>query len=309
MAQNPIGTMTDEERLVALRTREDGFVVDVTEPVRTADVPETGTFAWEVRDEGDVPRPVLAPVDDADEAGDLPARELTTVDERDVLEVPAPLVVDELGLDAAAYDDENPLLFEPDELTEGIPVGTAQDGEAGGTVEVALELRPVRFADGTPYRDVPLSESSLDSDPVAEAAIERERGDDATPQSGTLTAPVDAPFVDDVLDETGASRAAVVDALESMARRDLVSVADDDSSQEPLVADDRAVVALDDEDWESVTMELDADDATLEAVRDTHARQADALLDRSDADGERFAGRTPVVIQPDRRYESDEPPD
>jgi len=36
---NPIGTTTDEERLVPLFAGDDGSRVDVTNPVQTADVP------------------------------------------------------------------------------------------------------------------------------------------------------------------------------------------------------------------------------------------------------------------------------
>ena len=305
MAQNPIGTVTDEERLVPLLTREGAFLVDVTGPVRTADVPEEGTFAWRLREEGDVPRLALAPVDDPDEAGDLSARELSRTDDALTIGVPEPLLVDGLGLDTADYDDDNPLLFKPGEITDGIAVGmkdatSTRKGEAGGTAERAIELVPVRFTDGTPYRDEPIEESSMDSDPVAEAELARDRGDDATPRSETVSAPIDAEVVDETLETTDAPRADVVRALEAIARHDLVGQADDDTAYDPPVVDDRMLVALDDDTWnEKVALELDDDDAVVEAAREIHARQAEDLLERSGDEGERFEGHSPVVLVPD----------
>lgn len=104
-----------------------------------------------------------------------------------------------------------------------------------------------------------------------------------------------------------ASRTAVVEAFETVSRRNLVSEGDDDSEGDPAVADDR-VVALGDHDWsERVAAEPDADEATVETVREIRARQADALLRLTGADRGRFADRTPVVIQFGRRAESDAP--
>lgn len=297
MAQNPIGTVSDEERLVPLLTRADVFLVDVTEPVQIADVPEEGTFAWRLREEGDVPRLAFAPVDDPDDAGALHTEELSTTDDALTIEVPESLLADGLGLDTEEYDGDNPLLFKPGELTDGIAVGMTSDGEPGGTVEGAIELVPVRFVDGTPYRDEPVSESSMDSDPVAQAELARDRGDEATPQSETISAPVDAAVVDEVLETTAVSRAAVVRALETISRRDLVDEADDDAEYDPLTVGDRALIALDDDTWnEKVVPELDTDDAAIEVARKIHARQVDDLLPRSEDDRRRFEDRTPVVV-------------
>lgn len=84
--------------------------------------------------------------------------------------MPESLLADGLGLDTGTYDDDDPLLFGSIDLDDGIAVDPAADGEPAGAVEDAIELVPVRFADGTPYRDEPVSELSMDSEPVAEAA-------------------------------------------------------------------------------------------------------------------------------------------
>lgn len=297
MAQNPIGTMTDEDRLVPLYHRDGTFHVDVTDPIRTADVPESGTFAWRLRTNGEVPRLAFAPVDEPAEAGDVPTVELDSDGDRHTLAVPQSYLSDGLGLDTENYDPDNPLLFKPEELTEGVAVGMTREGEPGGSVGVAIELTPVRFDDGTPFRAEPVPESSMDSDPVAEGELARRAGDDGAPQSGTVSAPIDTAVVDEVVAGTEASRAEVIRGLESMSREGLVGAADDDSADEPLTVDDRAIVAVADEAWrERVALELDVNDDAVEAVREIHARQADRLL-RSDRDeGARFEGRTPVVV-------------
>lgn len=304
MARTPIGTVTDEERLVPLVTGDDGFHVDVTEPVGTAGLPERGTYAWRLRDRPDVPRLALAPVEDADEAGALPTRVLTAADDALTLAVPEPLLAEGLGLDTAAYDDDTPLLFEPRELDDDVAVGMEPGGEPAGVADVALELVPVRYADGTPYRREPVDGADLDSDPVAEGELARRPGEDGTPRSETISAPVDAPIVEDVVVATGVPRDAVVGALETIARNDLVAEEDDEATGEPLAVDDRVLIALDDDAWdEDVAAELDADDAVLAAVREIHARQADELLAGDEEGRERFEGHTPVVVHRSREYE------
>lgn len=301
MAQNPIGTVTDDESLVPLVTREAAFLVDVTEPARIADLPEGGTVVWRLREEGDVPRLAFAPVDDPDEAGALYAAELSEADGTLTIEVPEPLLADGLGLDTQEYDDDNPLLFKAGEITEGVAVGLTPEGEPAGAADVAIELVPVRFADGTPYRDEPIDDSEMDSDPVAEAELARDRGDEVTSRSETISAPIDAAFVDEVLETTDAPRTEVVRALETISRHDLVDVADDDTAYDPLTVDDRALIALDDDSWsEKVVSALDASDSVVTATREIHARQADDLLRRAEEDRERFEDRTPVVVQPNR---------
>lgn len=309
MAENPIGTVTDRERLVPLHANDGEFTVDVTEPVRMADVPEEGSFAWSLREAGDVPRLALAPVDDADEAGALPVRELSTDGERLTIDVPDPLVDDGLDLDAETYDDDAPLLFRSDEITDGVAVGMDAGGEPGAVADVALELVPLRYADGRPYRNEPVDDGELDSDPVAEAALDRENGGAGAPRSESISAPIDAPILDDVVETTGVPREPVVGALEAMTRHELVGEADDDTPYEPLTADDRVLVGLDDATWrDEVVPELDVDDATAEATREVHARQADVLLGDAEDARERFEGRTPVVLQRGREYDSGSDP-
>lgn len=299
MAQNPVGTITDEERLVPLYTSQDRFLVDVTEPVRSADLPEVGPFAWRLREEGDVDRLALAPVEGPDDVGALPTRELSDGS----IEVPEGLLA-ELDIEKATYDDDNPLLFEPDELDDGLAVGMERDGEPAGTAEPALELAPVRFADGTPYDADPIAEESLDSDPVAKETVAHEGGVGA-PWAETMSAPIDAPVLEEVLVSRDVPRSDVVEALETIARRGLVTEGDNEGDSRPLAVDDRAVVGLEDETWRTkVAAALDADEEVLEAVRELHARQAETLLGRSDAGRRRFEGRTPVVVQPDRHYDT-----
>lgn len=296
MAQNPIGTVTDEDRLVALLLRDGTFLVDVTDPVRTADVPETGTFAWRLLTGGEVPRLAFAPVDEPDDAGDVPMAELDPDGDRYTLSVPRSYLSEGLGLDADAYDPDNPLLFKPEESTEGLAVGMTLEGEPGGSVGVAIELTPVRFDDGTPFRAEPVPESSMDSDPIAEGELARRPGDDGAPQSGTVSAPIDASVVDEVVAATEAQRSEVIRGLETLSREGLVSEADD-AVDEPPTVDDRALVALDDDTWrERVVPELDVSDAAVEAVRAIHARQAERLLGSDRDEVERFEGRTPVVV-------------
>lgn len=248
---------------------------------------------------------LLAPVDDVDEAGALPTSELSEADGEVTAPVPASILADGLGLDAESYDGDDPLLFEPEAIVDDVAVGMEPGGEPGDVAETAIELTPVRFSDGTPFGSEPLAESALDSDPVAETVSERERGDEGAPRSDAISAPVDPEIVDDVIETSDASREAVVEALERMARRGLVTEADNEAEARPVVEDDRAVVGLESDTFErKVTANLDADRTTVEAVHAIHARQADALLDRAGASSQGFATLNPVVVQPDTRDES-----
>lgn len=308
MARNAPGV--DEERLVPLLARENEFLVDVTDPVRMTDIPESGSFAWRLRDAGDVPSLAFAPVDDPGEAGDLPTSELSTADDALTLPVPERFLADGLDLDTEAYDDDDPLLFELDERDDGIAAGMTAGGEPAGTVAPAIELAPVRFSDGTPYRGEPAAEPELDSDPVAEETLAREGSDEASPSPESVSAPLDAAVVGEVLDATDAPRGEVLRALETIAREDLIGQEDDDSSSDPLTVDERELVALDDESWNAaVAAELGADDGVLDAVREIHARQADELLAPDVEAAERFEDRVPVVVQPDREYEEGSEPE
>lgn len=302
MAQNPIGTVADEERLVPLLTRDGGFYVDVTAPVRDADVAEDGPVVWRSREAGDVNRLAFAPVDDPEAAGDLYTGELSSRDGAVRLTVPEPLLVDGLDLDTEAYDDDNALLFEPRALTDGMAVGMTREGEPGGAVEQAIELVPVRYADGTPFRAEPVPELSVDSDPIAEGELARAGGDEGTPQSGAISAPISPTVIEEVLDTTDAPRTDVIQALETIARHRLVGEADDAPPGEPVAVDDRVVVGLDDETWAATAARLDVGDAAIEATKAIHARQADDILRRSEVDPQRLEGTIPVVLGRDRAY-------
>lgn len=310
MARN-IGTVTDEERLVPLLAGDDGYVVDVTHPVRTTEVPAEGAYAWRLREESDVPRLAFAPVADDDEAGALPTRELSADGDALLLPVPERLLADGLGLDLDAYDDDEPLLFEPAELDDEMAVGMTREDAPAGTADVAVELVPLRFGDGTPYpeREHPTAEGSPDSDPVAEAAVARGGGDGTPSRSGTVSAPVDAPVLDEVLSAVDADRENVVAALETVARRGLVGVEHDASPHAPLTVDGRALVAVDDGTWrDEVVPRLDVDEAAAEAAREVHARQIDALVPADSDERERFGGRTPVVVEPPHDHEAGSDP-
>jgi hypothetical protein len=135
-------------------------------------------------------------------------------------------------------------------------------------------------------------------------------GEGETPQAGTISAPIDAPVVEAVLVPRDVPRRGVVEALETMARWRLVTVGDNEAESRRLVADDRVVVGLEEETWRAkVATELDVDDEVLEAVRDLHGRQAERLKERADESRRLFEDRVPVVVQPDRRYDTSAQPE
>lgn len=310
MAENPIGTVADEDRLVPLHARDGAFRVEVTGPLRTVDAEPDEPVGWRLRERGDVDRLLIVPLEDPDGGGALPTSELSESDGTIAAEVPEALLRDGLDLDLGSYDDDNPLLFEPRVVTDGVAVGSETRGEPGDAAERAVELVPVRFSDGTPFEPDPVAESALDSDPVVETVQERERDGDGTPRSEAIDAPVDPDVVDAVVETGGASRDAVVRTLETIDRRDLLTVGDNDSDSRPVVADDRAVIGVDGETFQRrVVARVDADGTTLDAVRAIHARQADDLLEAADASSEGFATLTPVVVQPDTYDESGAQPE
>lgn len=218
MAENPIGTVADEDRLVPLRAVDGTFRVEVTGPVWTLDAEPGELVAWRLRERGDVDRLLLVPVEDSDGAGAHPTRELSEIDGSVVAEVPDALLRDGLDLDVGTYDADNPLLFEAQVDTDGVAVAPESPGEPGGAAEAAIELLPVRYSDGTPFEPEPVSESALDSDPVAETVAGRERGGDGAPRSEAIDAPVDPDVVDAVTETGEASRDDVVQALETISR-------------------------------------------------------------------------------------------
>lgn len=292
MAENPIGTAAEEERLIPLRTDGDTFYVEVTEPAAVAGVPTEDPVAWtldpdpapseSVDEEANAPRLYVGAVSDEDR-GDaahtrLPSEEGKTI----TVEVPRPLLAEGggLGLDLEAYDDGNPLLFEPEVPEE--PVAAATDENAPAPMlDPAVGLVPVRFDDGTPYRDEPLPETDRESDPVVEAHLEGEA--DSAPRPETASAPIDPEVIERVVETADVSRSGVVDALEAIQRADVVDESDAANEYAPLTAEDRMVIVVDPETWERIAEAVEIDSDALDAARRAHERQAEELVQRADA--------------------------
>jgi|GEM_PF-6406751 len=297
MAQNPIGTAIDRDRMVELGREEGAFVADVAEQVETAGLPDGSAVVWRLREEGDVPRLALVPVPEAEIPDDTVAGH---VGEDDAVPIPRALVAEGLELDPEEYDPDNPLLFKPGEIESGVAAAAMPTGAPAPAADTALELQPVRFADGTPYRDDPVPEESLDSDPIAEAALDRDAEAEGAPQSGTVSAPIDSSFVDDVLASRGVDREQVIEVLEAVARHDLIGPEDDATEYDPLTVDDRAVIVVDADVWEAeIAPEVDVDRDALDAARKIHHRQAADLYERANADEEReiAESRDAVVVK------------
>jgi len=278
--------------------REDGaFAVDVGGQIETADLPDGSAVVWRLREEGDVPRLALVPVPE-DEVPD--GTVAGYVGEDATVPIPRAIVTEGLDLDSQEYDPDNPLLFKPDEIDEGAAAAAMPTGAPAPAAGTALELQPVRFADGTPYRDEPVPEESLDSDPIAEAELERDADAESAPQAGTVSAPIDAGFVDDVLATRGVDGEQVIEVLEALARHDLIGPEDDATKYDPLTVDDRAVIVVDADVWEAeIAPAVDVDRDALDAARKIHHRQAASLYDRANADEEReiAESRDAVVVQ------------
>lgn len=296
MAQNPIGTAVDRDRMVELGRGDGAFVVDVADQVDTADLPEGSAVVWRLREEEDVPRLALVPVPEDEVPDDTVAGH---VGEDATMPIPQSLVAGGLELDPEEYDPDNPLLFKPDEIDEGAAAAAMLTGAPAPAAETALELQPVRFADGTPYRDEPVPEEPLDSDPIAEGELERDADAQGAPQSGTVSAPIDSSFVDEVLANRGIDREQVIEVLEAIASHDLIGPEDDATEYDPLTVDDRAVVVVDADVWEAeIAPEVDVERDALDAARKIHHRQAADLYGRANADEEReiAESRDAVVV-------------
>ncbi|MFC7221915.1 hypothetical protein ACFQKF_01975 [Halalkalicoccus sp. GCM10025322] len=281
MSQNPIGTVADEQRLVELGKESDGsFSVPITGPLREA-VDLGSEVDWRALEGGDVPRLLVGRIDPEDRSDARYPRTPTGREEGDgsdlFLEVPTPLVGEAgLGLDPEAYDADDPLLFAP--TTAGEVATAPGDRTPAALMEDAVVLEPVRFADGTPYRREPVPETSEDSDPVAEAHLE-ERGEESTPRPETVSAPIDAAVIEGVAGGTDVGRDALVDALETIARDDLIDLEDALLEYGPFTVDERIVGIVDPDWWEAeIAPALDADEATIEAAKRAHDRQAETLL-------------------------------
>lgn len=296
MSQNPLGTVADEQRLVELRKGSDGsFSVPITGPLREA-VDLGSEVDWRALEGDDVPRLLVGRIDPEDRS-DARYPGAPTAEDDDgsdlSIEVPTPLVGEAgLGLDPEAYDADDPLLLAP--ATAGDVATAPGDRTPAALMEDAVVLEPIRFADGTPYRSEPVSETSEDSDPVAEAHLE-ERGDDASPRAETVSAPIDAAVIDGVVGGTEVDHDALVDTLETIERDDLIDLANALLEYGPFTVDDR-IVGIVDSDWwgTEIAPALDADEATIEAAKRAHNRQAETLL--------RDAG-------PDDYHHADEPYD
>lgn len=151
------------------------------------------------------------------------------------------------------------------------------DHTPAALMDEAVVLEPVRFADGTPYRNEPVSEVPQDSDPVAEVHLEEREGEPA-PRPETVSAPIDAPIIEGVVGGTEVGHEALVGVLEAIARRDLVELEDALLEYGPFTVDDRIVGIVDPDWWESeIAPALDADEATIEAAKHAHG-QAESLL-------------------------------
>ncbi|WP_224267885.1 hypothetical protein [Haloprofundus salinisoli] len=296
MSENPIGTVADRNRLVELSVEEtdDGraFFVDVTDPARDAGLPEDASLDWmvdrDVEAETEHAGPVLV-------FGEIEAEEAETAtfpteflheDDRLLLSVPPTLLGtdDGLDLDLDAYADDTPLLFYPASLGE-------ETGERGGTsrrpaptLANPIALVPLRYADGTPYEPVPRRDVDGESDPIAEATLER-RGENAEPRSATVAAAVDADLIDEMVAESDVSRAALVDVLEAIERRRVIDADYAVADNQPVTVDDRIVVVVDRETWDDVLADaLDADAGPVDSARRLHRKQAERLLRAGEVD-------------------------
>ena len=291
MAENPIGTVAEEERLIPLRTDGDAFYVEVTEPAAVAGVPTKDPVAWTldpdpapseaVDEEANAPRLYVgaASDEDRDDAAHtrLPSEEGGTI----TVEVPRPLLAEGgLGIDLEAYDDGNPLLFEPEVLEEPV-AATVDENVPAPLLDPVVGLVPVRFDDGTPYRDEPLPETDRESDPVVEAHLDSEA--DSAPRPETASVPIDPEVIERVVETDDVSRSDLVDALEAIQRADVVDESDTANEYAPLTAEDRMVIVVDPETWERIADVVEIDPDALDAARRAHERQAEELVQRADA--------------------------
>lgn len=278
--------MTDEERLVALRKNEESFSVAVPESVQPPWIDAGTEIDWRPIEGGDVPRLVFGRIDPEDREAATEPRTPTTEDDALVIDVPHPLVGDAgLELDPDAYDTDNPLLLEPSTADDAVATDSQDRGPAA-VMDEAMALTPVRFDDGTPYRTEPVSEVSEDSDPVAEAELNaRDAG--SAPRPETVSAPIDPAIIEGVVDGEPVPREALIEALETLARRDILDPADTAAGYGPFTVDERVIGIVDSERWdEEIASELATDDETvITAARRAHNRQAEALLRDAGSEG------------------------
>ena len=278
MSQNPIGTIADEERLVELRKEEKAFGVAIPDSVRPAWLDADTEIDWRPIEGGDVPRLLVGRIDPEDRAAATEPRTPTSDGEEILIEVPPPLVGEAgLELDPDAYDAENPLLLEPS-AAENAVATDSQDRGPAAVMDEATILTPTRFSDGTPYHDEPVSEVEAESDPIAEAELEA-RGDDPAPQSGAVSAPIDAEIIEGVTRGSDVDHEDLVSALETIARQDRFEIEDAVGEYGPFTADNRVIGIVDPDMWVTeIAADLDLDAGHIEAAKRAHNRQAEALL-------------------------------
>lgn len=306
MSKRPTGTVTDEDRLVALEANdeppdsagetgepadageaidrdrvddvdpsESSYAVDVTALLERldADLGPGTVVDWGADEEGD-PMLVFGPLDEGGIDDAAYPRRCYERDGDAYVPVPDRLLRappgDGIGLDLESYDPSTPLLF--DSVATDVTVG----------------LVPVRFADGTPYGDEPLPDAPERSDPVAEAVLEHdETTADGTPRPETVDAPVDPDVLEETVGERDLALGDLADVLETIERRDLVGEADAVGEYPPISADDRAILVVPDDFWErTLEPQLEAaDPGALEAATTVHERQARRLIEAADAPG------------------------
>jgi hypothetical protein len=280
MSTRPTGTILDDDRLLALRetaeTAASELAVEVTPVADYMGASSGDHIDWDVDDYEDEPMLVFTGIEEAATADAPYPRQLREEDGEVVAPVPDPLVRAEppngLGLDLEAYDIADPLLF--DAITTDETIG----------------LIPVRFENGRTYRAEPLPGVADDSDPVAEAVIEREDRGDPTPRLETMSAPIDAEILESTLAEPDhdVTETAVVGILEAIERLDLVGTGDHVAGVPPLSVDHRAVCLLEDDVWtarlgpELEVGGVDVNSDALAAARAVHERQAQSLIDAAE---------------------------
>lgn len=303
MAQDPIGTIENEDRLVALRKdahgTDDGFSIAVTDLIEEIGIDPDATIEWTIYLASDTSRLVFGPVAEGVDEETINPRELLSADGEVIAPVPVGLLGGGdrgLGLDLGAYDDANPLLFEPTLTDDATPIENPGGHQPAPLLESAVELEPVRFDDGTPYRRDPQTEE-LDSDPVAEGALEHSDDADPEPQSEAISAPIAASIVDDVVETTGVSHEDLVGALETIARRDIVDTDDAVTDTDAVTAEDRVVTLGEEETWaDEIAPKLDIEEEVLGAARLAHEQQADGLLRRGEVDTDRLDTTGAIVV-------------
>lgn len=287
MSSRPTGTLSDD-RLLELRetteTMASELGIEVTPVAADLEAAAGDRIDWEVDEYDGEPMLVFTRSSD-EQSGDAPSpRRLREEERRNgdgnaiVAPVPDTLVRAEppsgLGIELEAYDDDRPLLF--DAMAVGETIG----------------LVPVRYDDGSPYRQASRPGVADDSDPVAKGVVDHEREGDPTPRPETVDAPIDPLVLDDAMADapTNVPIADVIEILEAIETHDLASVGDHVAGQPPLSVDERAVCLLEAGTWnerlapdlEAVGVDVGAD--ALAVAADVHDRQARALIDAADAD-------------------------